>query len=67
MNLYDDLRAALTGGFVAWEGETRMASHLPVIPAQELAERLKQNKAPSILDLRSEVEWRAGFEVVGKE
>ncbi len=57
---YDDLRGTLMGGFEAWEAETRMVSRLPVMPVQELAKRLEQGKAPIILDVRSDAEWRAG-------
>ena len=57
---YDDLRGFLVGGLEAWETETRPVSRLPVIPVQELAERLEQGKAPIILDVRSDAEWRAG-------
>jgi hydroxyacylglutathione hydrolase len=57
---YDELHGYLMGGFEAWEAETRMVSRLPVIPVHELAERLKLNKAPIILDVRSDAEWRAG-------
>jgi hydroxyacylglutathione hydrolase len=57
---YDDLRGYLMGGFEAWEAAARPVSRVPVMPAQELAERLKQGKAPVILDVRSDAEWRAG-------
>jgi hydroxyacylglutathione hydrolase len=57
---YDNLRGYLLGGFMAWEAETHPASRVPVIPAQELAERLKQGKAAVIVDVRSDAEWRAG-------
>jgi hydroxyacylglutathione hydrolase len=57
---YDDLRGYLMGGLEAWEADARPVSRLPVMPAQELAERLEQGKAPIILDVRSEAEWHAG-------
>jgi hydroxyacylglutathione hydrolase len=57
---YDDLRGALTGGFEAWEANDRPVSRVPVMPAQELEELLKRGKAPVIVDVRSDTEWRAG-------
>ena len=57
---YDDLRGYLMGGFETWEADARQVSRVPVISVQELAERLEQGKAPFILDVRSDTEWRAG-------
>ncbi|HZD57694.1 MAG TPA: rhodanese-like domain-containing protein, partial [Anaerolineales bacterium] len=57
---YDDLRRTLAGGFEAWEAEGRPVTRLPVMPVQELAERLERGVAPLILDVRSDAEWRAG-------
>jgi hydroxyacylglutathione hydrolase len=57
---YDDLRGYLLGGLEAWEADAHPVSRVPVMPVQELAERLEQGKAPLILDVRSEAEWRAG-------
>jgi hydroxyacylglutathione hydrolase len=57
---YDDLRGYLMGGFETWEGDARPVSRVPVMPVQELAERLEQGKAPIILDVRSNAEWHAG-------
>lgn len=57
---YDDLRGYLMGGFQAWEAERLPVTRVPVMPVQELAERLQQGKAPVILDVRSDAEWRTG-------
>jgi hydroxyacylglutathione hydrolase len=57
---YDDLRGYLVGGLEAWEADGHPVTHLPVLPPQELAEQLEQGKAPVILDVRSDAEWRAG-------
>jgi hydroxyacylglutathione hydrolase len=57
---YDNLRGYLTGGFEAWEAESRPVARVPVMPVQELADRLKHGNAPVILDVRSDAEWVAG-------
>ncbi|HLA97098.1 MAG TPA: rhodanese-like domain-containing protein [Anaerolineales bacterium] len=57
---YDDLRGSLLGGMEAWEAEAHPVARTPAMLAQELAERLEQGKAPLILDVRSDAEWRAG-------
>ncbi len=57
---YDDLRGYLEGGFEAWEANARPVSRVPVMLAQELAERLEHGKASIILDVRSDAEWHAG-------
>lgn len=54
---YDDLRGTLQGGLEAW---TYPVASVPVMHAQELKERMEQGKAPLILDVRSDREWRAG-------
>jgi hydroxyacylglutathione hydrolase len=57
---YDDLRGYLLGGFEAWEADSRQVWRVPVMPVEELAEHLERGKAPVILDVRSDAEWRAG-------
>jgi hydroxyacylglutathione hydrolase len=57
---FDDLRGFLEGGIEAWEAEGRPVSTFPIFPAEELAQGLRQGKAPLILDVRSDEEWRAG-------
>jgi hydroxyacylglutathione hydrolase len=48
------------GGIQAWKAEARPVSRVPVMPAQELVERLEREKPPAILDVRSDAEWQAG-------
>jgi hydroxyacylglutathione hydrolase len=57
---YDDLRGFLMSGFEAWEAESRQTSRVPIMPVQELADRLKHGNAPVILDVRTDAEWVAG-------
>jgi hydroxyacylglutathione hydrolase len=44
----------------AWEAEGLPVSKVPILPAEELARQLEQGKAPLIIDVRSDSEWRAG-------
>jgi hydroxyacylglutathione hydrolase len=57
---FDELRGYLQGGMPAWEAEDLPVSMIRILPAEELDRQLKQGKAPLILDVRSDVEWRAG-------
>jgi hydroxyacylglutathione hydrolase len=57
---YDDLRGYLLGELAAWQADGRPVWRVPVMPVQELAERIEQGKAPVILDVRFAAEWRAG-------
>ena len=57
---YDDLRGYLDGGMAAWEAAGFPASRVPVLPPQELRQRLERGDAPVILDVRMDAEWRAG-------
>ncbi len=57
---FDDLRGYLEGGMPAWEAEGLPVSTVRILPAEELAQQLKRGKAPPILDVRSDAEWRAG-------
>ncbi len=57
---FDDLRGYLEGGMPAWEAEGLPVSTVPTLPAEELAQALDQGKAPLVLDVRFDAEWRAG-------
>jgi hydroxyacylglutathione hydrolase len=57
---FDDLHGYPGGGMPAWEAEGLPVSTVRILPAEELAQKMKQGKAPLVLDVRSDVEWRAG-------
>ncbi len=57
---YDDLRGYLVGGLAAWAAAGLPVSQVPVMPAAELAHQLERGRAPFVLDVRSDAEWRAG-------
>ncbi len=57
---YDDLRGFLSGGIAAWEAVGLPLEQVPVMPARDLLQRIESGSAPLILDVRQDVEWRAG-------
>jgi hydroxyacylglutathione hydrolase len=57
---YDDLRGYLEGGIAAWEATNLPVAQVPVIPVEELNQRMRRGDAPIVLDVRQDVEWRAG-------
>jgi len=57
---YDDLLGYLEGGMPAWEADGLPVSKVPILPAEELVRQMSLGKAPLILDVRSDGEWRAG-------
>jgi hydroxyacylglutathione hydrolase len=57
---YDDLRGFLSGGIAAWKAAGLPLAQVPVMPARDLRRRIESGVAPLILDVRQDVEWRAG-------
>lgn len=57
---YDDLRGYLEGGIAAWEATNLPVTRVPVMPVEELNQRLGRGDAPIVLDVRQDAEWRAG-------
>jgi hydroxyacylglutathione hydrolase len=57
---YDDLRGFLDGGMAAWEAEGFPITQVPMISAEELYRERERGRAPQVLDVRQEAEWRAG-------
>ncbi len=57
---YDDLRGFLSGGIATWEAAGLPLAQVPAMPARDLRRRIESGVAPLILDVRQDVEWRAG-------
>ena len=57
---YDALRGYLEGGIAAWEATNLPMVRVPVMPVEELNQRMGPGDAPIVLDVRQAVEWRAG-------
>lgn len=59
---FDDVRGYLEDGIGAWENAGYEVERLETIPVQELAQRLQSGngKAPFVLDVRTEREWKSG-------
>jgi hydroxyacylglutathione hydrolase len=57
---YDDLRGFLDGGIAAWQAAGLPATRTPLIDVHELHAWMRRSDAPLIVDVRTDVEWRAG-------
>lgn len=57
---FDDLHGYLEGGMPAWKAQGLPVGKVPILPADELERQLNNRKAPPIIDVSSEAEWRAG-------
>ncbi|MGH7571846.1 MAG: MBL fold metallo-hydrolase [Gemmatimonadota bacterium] len=56
----DDVRGHLAGGFPAWRQAGLPVAETPQIGPRELHERLVSGHGPTVLDVRSDGEWRGG-------
>lgn len=57
---FDDIVGYLEGGFDAWENAGLASAALPMINVQELQRRMSAGGPLTVLDVRSESEWKAG-------
>ncbi len=57
---YDDLRGYLDGGVNAWRAAGLPVEQVPVKPSKDLLQQMEKGKAPVVLDVRQDAEWRAG-------
>lgn len=57
---YDDIRGSLRADDTTWADLDRPPRHWTVISAPELAEWMRSDKPPLLLDVRSESEWNEG-------
>jgi hydroxyacylglutathione hydrolase len=57
---YDGLRGYLDGGMAAWEAEGFPIARVPTISVEELQRERESGRAPEVLDVRQDAEWRAG-------
>ena len=57
---YDTIEGYLDGGLDAWEKAGFETDSYDVIDAPDLAEQLRRDQRPTVLDVRSESEWNAG-------
>lgn len=57
---YDDLRGYLDGGIAAWQAAGLPTTRTRTIDIDELHAWMQRNDAPSIVDVRSDAEWRDG-------
>ena len=55
----DEITGYVDGGMQAWAERGYRIAHTPVVPAKEIAARLKSNGL-RVLDVRNDEEWRAG-------
>jgi hydroxyacylglutathione hydrolase len=56
----DDVRGHLAGGIEGWRAQGRELESLPQITPPELHRRLERGEDVSVLDVRTDAEWRAG-------
>lgn len=57
---FDDLRGYLEGGIDAWETSGYPLEMLDTLSVHDLARRLEQRDAMTVLDVRTDREWNAG-------
>ncbi len=57
---YDHVCGYLDGGMAAWEAQGFPVAQVPLMSVEELHQQLERGRAPRVLDVRSEGEWRAG-------
>ncbi len=58
---YDDIPAFLEGGLLKWEVSGREYGRIPAVHAAEIVERIKKGEEFTILDVRGEEEFSAGY------
>jgi glyoxylase-like metal-dependent hydrolase (beta-lactamase superfamily II)/rhodanese-related sulfurtransferase len=63
---YDYTIGYLEGGFESWKASGNEVDSIPSIPADELAQRIAENKDVNILDVRKNSEYRSEH-VIGAE
>jgi hydroxyacylglutathione hydrolase len=56
----DDVRGYLEGGMAAWIAAGHDVARLPLVSAEEVHERLSDERALRVLDVRSDEEWVGG-------
>ncbi len=57
---YDRIEGYLEGGLPAWEKAGLPTDSFDMIDAPALAERLRADRRPTVLDVRTDSEWEAG-------
>jgi hydroxyacylglutathione hydrolase len=56
----DDVRGYLEGGMAAWIAAGHEVAHIPLVSAEEVHDRLADDPALKVLDVRSDEEWSQG-------
>jgi hydroxyacylglutathione hydrolase len=56
----DDVRGWLEGGMEAWLSEGHEVSRIPLLPVEELHDRLSRDSSMRVVDVRSDEEWSEG-------
>jgi hydroxyacylglutathione hydrolase len=56
----DDVRGFLEGGMAAWIAAGHEVARVPLVSAEEVHERLADDRALKVLDVRTDDEWKQG-------
>jgi len=57
---FDDVVGHVHGGFEAWQSAGGRVSHVEIIDARELRDRLQRRERLTLVDVRTPAEWRSG-------
>ncbi len=57
---FDNIEGYLEGGISSWEQEGLPTDHIDTLSVQDLANRLKEESPPYVVDIRRDSEWSSG-------